>query len=206
LNYSTHMHFEELGSRFLTFAIIKKKPESTMFPFGKKSSAAPPSSTNASGSISLLDDLADALIGAVAVYGMADVRRLLRAGQPPLVGDPSLLEKAMKLPIDRLEMMRILQANTQVLQSSGIPTDLYLGLLQTFSASVVATEHQANWLSIFKNQIPTEDDPLFVAVFDDDNSDKELVYYIAVDRYVTIVNKYRMRGVWGNPTRRMRWF
>jgi DNA polymerase III psi subunit len=175
-----------------------------MFPFGKKSSGAPPSSSM-TGSVSLLDELADALIGAVAVYGMADVRRLLRAGQPPLLGDP-LLEKAMKLPIDRLEMMRILQANTQVLQSSGIPTDLYLGLLQTFSASVVATEHQANWLSIFKNQIPTEDDPLFVAVFDDDNSDKELVYYIAVDRYVTIVNKYRMRGVWRNPTRLMRWF
>jgi hypothetical protein len=185
--------------------ITHHRPSSTMFPFGKKSSGAPPSSSM-TGSVSLLDELADALIGAVAVYGMADVRRLLRAGQPPLVGDPSLLEKAMKLPIDRLEMMQILQANTQVLQSSGIPTDLYLGLLQTFSASVVATEHQANWLSIFKNQIPTEDDPLFVAVFDDDNSDKELVYYIAVDRYVTIVNKNRMRGIWRNPSRRMRWY
>jgi hypothetical protein len=154
-----------------------------MFPFGTTSSGAPPSSPNASGSVTLLDDLADALIGAVAVYGMADVRRLLRAGQPPMLGDRALLDKAMKLPIDRLEMMQILQANTQVLQSSGIPTDLYLGLLQTFSASVVATEHQANWLSIFKNQIPTQDDPVFVAVFDDDHSDKELVYYIAVDRY-----------------------
>jgi hypothetical protein len=153
-----------------------------MFPFGTTSSGAPPSSAS-NGSVTLLDELADALIGAVAVYGMADVRRLLRAGQPPLLGDRALLDKATKLPIDRLEMMQILQANTQVLQSSGIPTDLYLGLLQTFSASVVATEHQANWLSIFKNQIPTQDDPVFVAVFDDDSSDKELVYYIAVDRY-----------------------
>jgi hypothetical protein len=139
---------------------------------------------------SLLDELADALLGAVAVYGMADVRRMLRVGTPALAtaGDPALLEKALKLPIDRVEMMKLLLENTQVLQSAGIQTDLYLGVLQNVGSSVVASEHEANWLAIINNQIPDSDDPVFVAVFDDENSERELVYYIAVDRCVCVAS------------------
>jgi hypothetical protein len=89
--------------------------------------------------------------------------------------------------------MQVLEANTQVLQSAGIQTDLYLGLLQTFGSSVVSSEHEANWLSIFKNQVPASDDPVFVAVFDDESSDTDLVYYISVDRYVKRDYSFRSR-------------
>jgi hypothetical protein len=160
-------------------------------PFRGKKQGDPSSSAE---SQTLLDELADALVGAVAVYGMADVRRILRAGAPALAnaGDPALLDKALKLPIDRVEMMQLLLANTQVLKTAGIQTDLYLGMLQSVGSSVVASEHQANWLAIINNQIPDSDDPVFVAVFDDENSERELVYYIAVDRCARVACWFRI--------------
>jgi hypothetical protein len=213
-----------------------------------------------SSSLTLLEELADALIGAVAVYGMADVRSLLRASQngtssstastsPLMSGDPELLRKAMELPITRSEMMQLLQLNLDALHQNKIPADLYLSLLDSFgsgggasvssgpspsnetvpssgngdgddtSNATSASATNAKWLlSIFKN-IPmpaalssstvqqqqqgegdaqandagaamgTDASPppsVYVAVFDDENSNKELVYYIAVDEYVNL--------------------
>jgi hypothetical protein len=198
-------------------------------------------SVSSSASFTLLEELADALIGSVAVYGMADVRSLLRASQnsgtsnsasasPIMSGDPELLRKAMELPISRSEMMQLLQLNLDALHENKIPADLYLSLLDSLggalnSSSGTSAESQsptrndadnatttninARWLrSIFKNiPIPAvlssalqqgEDDAkgtsstasnppappppsVYVAVFDDENSYKELVYYIAVD-------------------------
>jgi hypothetical protein len=219
-----------------------------------------------SSSLTLLEELADALIGAVAVYGMADVRSLLRASQngtsisssstasasPLMSGDPELLRKAMELPVTRSEMMQLLQLNLDALHRNKIPADLYLSLLDSFgggggasvssgpspsnetvpssgngdgdgdgtSNATSASATNARWLlSIFKN-IPmpavlasstlqqqqqqgegdaqandtgaamgTDASPapsVYVAVFDDENSNKELVYYIAVDEYVNL--------------------
>jgi hypothetical protein len=170
----------------------------------------------------LLDELADALIGAVAVYGMADVRSMLRAGQAasaaggaenpcPLRGEPDLLDKALNLPISREEMMQLLQANVDVLHQAKIPADLYLGLLDSIDGCSVddkpsPTGHVGNgneynsgrWLySVLKAHLLSSSEPeardaensrgtssVFVAVFDDENSNRELVYYIAVDEYV----------------------
>jgi hypothetical protein len=202
-------------------------------------SVHPADDSVSSSSFTLLEELADALIGAVAVYGMADVRSLLRASQnggtsndssvstsPVMGGDPELLRKAMELPISRSEMMQLLQLNLDALHENKIPADLYLSLLDSLggalnSSSGASTESpssgndadnaaanniNARWLhSIFKN-IPMpavlssalqqgEDDAkvtnstantspppsVYVAVFDDENSNKELVYYIAVD-------------------------
>jgi hypothetical protein len=208
-------------------------------------SVHPADDSVSSSSFTLLEELADALIGAVAVYGMADVRSLLRASQnggtsndsssastsPIMSGDPELLRKAMELPISRSEMMQLLQLNLDALHDNKIPADLYLSLLDSLggalnSSSGTSTDAQssssgndadtaaanninARWLhSIFKN-IPmpavlssalqqgeedakgtnsTANSPpappppsVYVAVFDDENSNKELVYYIAID-------------------------
>jgi hypothetical protein len=127
----------------------------------------------------------------------------------PQGGDPELLDKALRLPITRGEMMQLLQANVDALHQAKIPADLYLSLLDglcnysvedntTSSPSDINENSSGRWLyTLLRTNMffsPTKegigtgtvvnsiDSSVFLTVFDDENSSKELVYYIAVDK------------------------
>jgi hypothetical protein len=225
--------FQLLGTGRTALAKRSACQDGTAGPPHASSTATPDSSTTSTATVgkhiveikpsTLLDELADALVGAVAVYGMADVRRMLRAGQAasaagtenpcPLRGNPDLLEKALKLPISREEMMQLLQANVDVLHQAKIPADLYLSLLDSLDGCKIDEDtscpssgkrrppddgnenNSGKWLySVLKAHMFSSAEPeprdgegnrykpsVVVTVFDDENGDKELVYYIAVD-------------------------
>jgi hypothetical protein len=143
---------------------------------------------------SLLQELADALVGAAAVYGMADVRSLVRASRnsdtpEPLQmsGGSELLRKAMELPISRSEMMQILLHNLELLRKECITAELYLSLLEksgcanSLSNDVQPSSRDDDATQADVGSATDVPPSVSVTVFDDENSAKQLVYYIAID-------------------------
>lgn len=139
----------------------------------------------------------EALVASIGVYGMVDLRKLIRSGEleelakkneenvdfseeQTLLTTPFERKKAFIFLMKHLETMK--KANKNV---RSLVTDLYLPACDSFKTAGDDAEafddqksKNEDWSSVAKC---LEKDSYQVVVFDDANSEKEPVYAMAVD-------------------------
>lgn len=108
-------------------------------------------------------EISEALLGSVAVYGIAAVRQLARSDAFP----SEVADRAMQLPVARVTMMDFLMHHTKEIKT--MDSSLYLSAIEQLTLSSIS-------------KYTAETDPVNVVVVDDELSSKELVYLIAVDK------------------------
>jgi hypothetical protein len=150
-----------------------------------------------------------ALFNSVVVYAIADIRTLIRQYRDRMIGDDHVIQKFMDLPITDLNVMMIILANLPLLQElmkKGL-IDFYLSAVMKYRSELALAaerkiEEQKNsavresrrhrrsiYEALPRKSNEEEDDaepqriPTTLEVFDDEQSSKELVYGIAVNRY-----------------------
>lgn len=123
----------------------------------------------------LYDEAFEFLRMAILMYGIADVRQLARDGELP----PEMTKVMLTMPVNVLEGNKTIAQYLPLIEEKIIQKDEALYHLY-FSCSKVMFTKGPNQKTTYES-VETNDELLII--FSDENSEKELVYAIAVNRY-----------------------
>lgn len=136
-----------------------------------------------------LEMIGRALFNSVMIYGITDIRLLIRQRPDEIQGDPLLIQKFLDLPINVVDLMKVVLANTSLLDEHITKSDIemYSSAVKRYGDEVrkraaLELEHNNRERrgTIYQSLPP--DDTATLEVLDDSNCARELVYAIAVDR------------------------
>ena len=144
----------------------------------------------------LFNLVGEMLFGSSMIYFLADFRAMIAEFQDEMQGDPTLIDKFLHPPITGAEILEVFKANGNFLFGKMHDRDmsLYMAALEKYGqafheellkADNLTNKHvqkarsQSN--TALRRHMQTKN-PTVVAVFDDVNSERELVYAIKVDR------------------------
>jgi len=129
-----------------------------------------------------------ALFSSTLVYLLADLRMMMSKNRDDFQGDEELIRQFIDLPIKDIDALKVLEANDELvmtaLKENGY--NLYISAIEKYAQEVKLQlkqqqQQQSRKQTSIRQSIMTKV-PRELVVFDDSNSQKELVYSIVVDR------------------------
>jgi hypothetical protein len=122
---------------------------------------------------SMLEESMDMLQGSILIYAFADIRQLARKGM--LAGDSAAIKKITTTPVSADDIIQVVCDNADTLQK-------VFGE-ESVSSYLSSLEHIRE--SIRRHSVSPDGEAVFastkVMVFDDENSDSQLVYGISIN-------------------------
>lgn len=150
---------------------------------------------SASEAENLFENLANALLSSCMIYGMADIRHLIREKRDQVTGSPDMIRRFLDLPCTDVEMLRVIKDNMALLESSlgEDEMNLYMGALKLYAKELLdkvermgvasnSNDNKRKPVRRRSNIIGGLQEPSELVVFDDKAADRELVYAIFVDK------------------------
>jgi len=131
-------------------------------------------------------DVENALLASLFVYGIADFRAFARKEGAKLKGDPALLEKALNLPITRVEVLEVFKENLDQMEAKEKKNSHMYATAIEFLAREAKEKAEEKGEKSFLQRLyqNPEEDPVSLVVFDDTNITRKntLIYQILVDK------------------------
>jgi hypothetical protein len=121
----------------------------------------------------MLEESIDMLQGSILIYALADIRQLARKGM--LAGDAEAIKKITTTPVSADDIIQVVRENADTLHKvfGEESVSIYLSSLEHIRESIRRQSVSLDGEAIFASAK--------VVVFDDENSDSELVYGIFVN-------------------------